>query len=439
MEFKLSPKTCLLFCICIAATLPSPTHADEPVSFNRQVRPILASICFNCHGPDEATNEGGVRLDTFEFAIREGDSGEPTVVPESSETSELIRRIFDEDDPMPPADFQKQLTAEQKEILKRWVDEGAKYEGHWAFQNPTRPRVPRVTDSEWVRNPIDHFILRKINESGLQPSTEASRRTLIRRLALDLTGLPPTPKEIQSFLADESSDAYEKLVDRYLASEAYGEKMARPWLDHARYADSNGFQSDGSRDMWAWREWVIDAYNRNLPFDQFTVEQLAGDMLPNPASDQIIATGFNRNHRLNGEGGRIVDEWFVETVIDRVETTGLTWLGLTYNCCRCHDHKYDPISQKEFYEMFAFFNSVEESGVLAPAGKNGENTPPLYQLKNEKHEQRLAEFDAKLKNLSTQLADELKREPRRIEQWVDVPESGDRKAGSLVARQHQED
>jgi hypothetical protein len=392
--------------------------AQDEISFNRQIRPILTSICFNCHGPDEATNEGGVRLDSLEYATAEGDSGEPAIVPGSSHESELIRRILDDDDPMPPEDFEKQITTEQKELLKRWVDEGAKYEGHWAFTKPTRPQVPDADDSGWARNPLDQFVLRKLSAAKLKPSPEASRRTLIRRLALDLTGLPPTPKEIGDFLADDSPEAYDNLVDHYLSSEAYGEKMARPWLDHARYADSNGFQSDGSRDMWAWREWVIKAYNRNLPFDQFTIEQLAGDMLPNPTRDQIIATGFNRNHRLNGEGGRIVDEWFVETVIDRVETTGLTWLGLTYNCCRCHDHKYDPISQREFFEMYAFFNSVEESGVLAPAGKNGENTPPLFQLKTPEHENRLAEFDAKINEFKKQLDEDLKGEKQQIQQWI---------------------
>ena len=416
------PNLCIVFGIGLLSiiglfSIPATAYGQDEISFNRQVRPILTSICFNCHGPDEATNEGGIRLDEFELATKEGHSGEPSIVPGASHESELIRRILDEDDPMPPEDFPKQLTAEQKEILQRWVDEGAKYEGHWAFTKPTRPAVPHVK-SDWVRNPIDNFVLKRMTEEGLNPSAEASPRTLIRRLALDLTGLPPTQKEINDYLNSDAPDAYEKLVDYYLSSEAYGEKMARPWLDHARYADSNGFQADGSRDMWAWREWVINAYNRNLPFDRFTIEQLAGDMLPNPTRDQIIATGFNRNHRLNGEGGRIVDEWFVETVIDRVETTGLTWLGLTYNCCRCHDHKYDPISQKEFYEMYAFFNSVKESGVLAPAGKNRGNTAPLFQLKTPEHEKKLAEFDSRIKALKTKLNEELGDEEKRIESWI---------------------
>ncbi len=388
------------------------------VSFNQNIRPILADICFNCHGPDEAANEGGVRLDKLQYAIREGDSGELTVVPGDSENSELVRRVFDEDSPMPPEDFHKQLTDEQKMLLKRWVDEGAKYEGHWAFAKPLRPELPAVVDEKWSRNPIDRFVLAKLESVGMKPSPEASKRTLIRRLALDLTGLPPTLDEINDYLSDDSPDAYEKVVDRFLGKEAFGEKMARAWLDQARYADSNGFQSDGSRTIWPWREWVINAYNRNLPFDQFTIEQLAGDMLPNPTRDQMVATGFNRNHRLNGEGGRIVDEWFVETVIDRVETTGLTWLGLTMNCCRCHDHKYDPISQKEFYQMFAFFNSVEESGVLAPRGDKGQNTPPLYHLKSPTDEARLVEYASKRSELEQKLSKIEKEEEARIKDWI---------------------
>ncbi|MEJ7592411.1 MAG: DUF1549 domain-containing protein [Planctomycetaceae bacterium] len=227
---------------------------------------------------------------------------------------------------------------------------------------------------------MDRFIAARLEHEGLRLSPEADRYTLIRRVSLDLTGLPPTPREVDAFVADTSPDAWEKVLDRLLMSPHYGERMTISWLDHARYADSNGFQTDTSRDIWAWREWVIKAYNKNMPFDQFTVEQLAGDLIPNASPDQIIATGFNRNHRLNGEGGRIEQEWFVETVIDRVETTGLTWLGLTVNCCRCHDHKYDPITQKEFYQLFAYFNSVEETGVLSPQGKKGENTPPLMSL-----------------------------------------------------------
>ena len=251
----------------------------------------------------------------------------------------------------------------------------------------------------------------------MQPSPQADRETLIRRVSLDLTGLPPTPAEVDAFLSDSSARAYEKVVDRLLMSPHYGERMALNWLDYARYADSNGYQSDGSREMWAWRDWTINAYNRNLPFDQFTIEQIAGDLLPDATRDQIIATGFNRNHRLNGEGGRIVEEWFVETVIDRVETTGLTWLGLTFNCCRCHDHKYDPISQREFYQMFAFFNSNDESGVLAPNGKNGDNTEPTISVSTPEQDAKLARLQDQTRDAEDRVKSLADRLPELIAAW----------------------
>ncbi|MBC7965296.1 MAG: PSD1 domain-containing protein [Fuerstia sp.] len=364
-------------------TASSATHAEE-VNFNRDIKPILSQNCFQCHGPDDATRAAKLRLDQHDSATKPAESGATAIVAADPEHSELLARITstDPDVHMPPAETKKILTAEQIDLLRRWIAEGAKYQGHWAFEKPVRPDLPTVNaDHERrVANPIDRFIAARLEREGLRLSPEANRHTLIRRVSLDLTGLPPTPAEVDAFVSDTSPDAYEKVVDRLLMSPHYGERMTISWLDHARYADSNGFQSDGSRDIWAWREWVIRAYNKNMPFDQFTVEQLAGDMLPNATPDQIIATGFNRNHRLNGEGGRIEQEWFVETVIDRVETTGLTWLGLTVNCCRCHDHKYDPITQKEFYQLFAYFNSVEESGVLSPQGKKGENSPPLMTL-----------------------------------------------------------
>ena len=371
---------------CLVVLLAaSTTSIAEEVSFNRDIKPILSQNCFQCHGPDDATRAARLRLDQSDSATRPAESGATAIVPADPEHSELLTRSTstDPDLHMPPADTKKILTTEQIELLRRWIAEGAEYQGHWAFEKPVRPELPAVNAEHATRiaNPIDRFVAAPLEREGLRLSPEADRHTLIRRVSLDLTGLPPTPAEVAAFVADTTPDAYEKVVDRLLMSPHYGERMAISWLDHARYADSNGFQTDTSRDIWAWREWVIKAYNRNLPFDQFTVEQLAGDMLPNATPDQIIATGFNRNHRLNGEGGRIEQEWFVETVIDRVETTGLTWLGLTVNCCRCHDHKYDPITQKEFYQLFAYFNSVEESGVLSPQGKKGENTPPLMTLK----------------------------------------------------------
>ncbi|MFT5304064.1 MAG: mono/diheme cytochrome c family protein, partial [Mariniblastus sp.] len=410
----------MLICGVWLATqaIAAPAQAQD-ISFNRQIRPLLADICFNCHGPDTAANEGSLRLDELQHAILEGDSGAPAIVPGNSKESELVRRLRSEDDPMPPADFQKQLTPEQIETVAKWIDQGAKYEGHWAFQKPTRPELPETTNHDWPRIPLDQFILHKLESNGLIPSPEADKSTLLRRLSLDLTGLPPTPGELKAFLGDTSPVAYERQVDRLLMSPHYGERMAIPWLDYARYADSNGFQSDGSRDIWAWRDWVINAYNRNLTFDQFTIEQLAGDMLPNPSRAQVVATGFNRNHRLNGEGGRIVDEWFVETVIDRVETTGLTWLGLTFNCCRCHDHKYDPISQKEFYQMFAFFNSNQESGVLAPAGKNGENTPPLLALTTPTTDAKVTEFKQLIAAAESNLGLLNRDQFKLVETWAD--------------------
>jgi hypothetical protein len=376
--------------------------AEEKLEFNRDIRPILSNACFHCHGPDEKERKSGLRFDLEEAAFKPAKSGDPAIIKGNAKESELVYRIFlpdDDDDHMPPIDSGKSLTKKQKETLRKWIDQGAGYQGHWAFLSPNRPDVPKEADA---RHPVDAFLKNRLQAEGLKMRKTADKETLLRRATLDLTGLPPTLKEMDAFARDQSPDAYEKALDRLLSSPHYGERMALEWLDMARYADSNGFQSDGSRTMWLWREWLIGAYNRNLPFDQFTIEQLAGDMLPNPTEDQIVATGFNRNHRLNGEGGRIVDEWFVETVIDRVETTGTTWLALTMTCARCHDHKYDPISQKEFYQFFAFFNSNEESGVLAANGKNGNNTMPFIKVASAEHKKREAELKAKLEEAKAQ-------------------------------------
>lgn len=408
--------------VAIMAILAAPLQADD-ISFNRDIKPLLSENCFTCHGPDEEKLEGGFRLDVRESAIGEADSGEHPIVPGNSAKSEIIARMMstDADVKMPPPETGKRLTSKQIGLLKTWINDGAEYERHWAFVTPQRPSVPQTAG--WARNPIDHFIAARLKKEGLKPSPEADRETLLRRITLDLTGLPPTPDELANYLKDTSGNAYEKAVDRLLASPHYGERMALPWLDQARYADSNGYQSDGSRDMWPWRDWVINAFNENKPFDQFTVEQLAGDMLPGATKAQIIATGFNRNHRLNGEGGRIVDEWFVETVIDRVETTGMTWLGLTMNCCRCHDHKYDPISQAEFYQFFAYFNSNDESGVLAPNGKNGDNTPPVLELPTEQQLAKEKELRQSVAELKTEVADLKSRLPELVRQWAEVERS----------------
>ncbi len=400
--------------------------ADRP-SFNRDIRPILADSCFQCHGADEKQRKAGLRLDVSEIAFKPAESGATAIVPGKPDASELLKRLLSNDDSvrMPPPNSGKTVSPAQIATLKRWIADGAEYQGHWAFIPPTRPAVPIVAGTLRVpsdgtrsvpatNHPIDQFILIRLDQAGLKPSLEADKTTLIRRVTLDLTGLPPTPSEVDAVLTDTSDNAYEKVVDRLLKSPRYGEQMARPWLDMARYADSNGFQVDSSRFQWPWRDWIINAFNSNMPFDQFTIEQLAGDLLPNPTQSQIVATGFNRNHRLNGEGGLIAEEWRVETVIDRVETTGMTWLGLTFNCCRCHDHKYDPISQRDFYSMFAFFNNVTESGTLQGESKN---TEPTISVPTAEQDAELKRLDEAIAAANVRVTEEAKRLPELIAAW----------------------
>jgi len=414
-----------LLILPVVSLLVVPARGEDKVIFNRDVRPIFSDTCFQCHGPDEAKRKAGLRLDTRETAVKPAESGATAIVPGHPEQSELVKRLTakDPDDVMPPARLHKTIKPEQIEAIKKWIAQGAEYQGHWAFLKPERPPVPPVADkAAVVRNPIDNFILARLAKEGLHQSPEADRPTLIRRAALDLTGIPPTPQEVAAFVADQSPNAYEKVVDRLLASPRYGERMAVPWLDFARYADSNGFQSDASRQMWNWRDWVIKSFNRNEPFDQFTIDQLAGDLLPNATRDQIVATGFHRNARLNGEGGRIVEEWFAETVIDRVETTGLTWMGLTLGCCRCHDHKFDPITQKEFYQMFAFFNSGDETGVLDDFGgaagtKRGGNSRPVLDLPTPEEEAQMAKLEAAVQTAQQHVADAQKQLPQLQKEW----------------------
>ena len=408
------PLRILIFILFVCSV----SFAERKLEFNRDIRPILSDACFHCHGPDEKERKGGLRLDLESHAYKAGKSGLEAIIRGNADESEIISRIHlpvNDAEHMPPPESGKSLTEEQKKTLAKWIDQGAEYQGHWAFIAPKRPEVPKTKGSD---HPIDSFLQNRLAEEGLGMQGEASKEVLIRRASLDLTGLPPTLSDIDAFLEDKSSKAYEKVLDRLLASPHYGERMSLEWLDLARYADSNGFQSDGSRDMWLWREWLIKAFNRNLPFDRFTIEQLAGDMLENPSDEQIIATGFNRNHRLNGEGGRIVEEWFVETVIDRVETTGTTWLALTMTCARCHDHKYDPISQKEFFEFFAYFNSNEESGVLAANGKNGFNTPPFMKVPSEQQKVKIAELDRQVTDCEKLLKSAEKKMNESLAQWI---------------------
>ena len=388
-----------------ATAADAPAVAERVVDFARDVRPILSENCFTCHGPDEGSRQRGLRLDVQAgpFADR-GEFGGPVIVAGNAEDSLLIHRITASDltQRMPyrrgfessvmPGLEDDALTEEEIGTLRLWVDQGADWQAHWAFIPPERPLLPPVADGDWVRNPIDRFVLARLEADGLAAAAEADRTTLLRRVTLDLTGLPPTQGEIAAFLNDDSPDAYEEAVDRLLATTAYGERMAVAWLDGARYADSSGYQTDAERSMWRYRDWVIDAYNANMPFDQFTIEQLAGDMLPDATLDQRIASAFNRNHSQNGEGGIIPEEFLVENVVDRVSTTSTVWLGLTLGCARCHDHKFDPISQEEFYEVFAHFNNVSERGKAFKYG----NSPPMVTAPTADQFTALAEFDEKL-------------------------------------------
>ena len=373
----------VLFVICRLIAWPTPAILAEDktatADFSRDVLPILSDNCFTCHGPDAGKRKANLRLDTKEgiFADR---GGYQVVVPSKSAESKLYQKISASDETMrmPPSFSGPTLTPAQIEIIKRWIDEGAVWDEHWAYVAPKRPPVPEVKDKSWTRNPIDNFILGRLEREGLQPSPEADQATLLRRVSFDLTGLPPTLEEVNAFITDKSQDAYEKQVDRLLASPHYGENMARMWLDLARYADSTGGVDDELRGMWLWRDWVIQAYNRNLPYDQFTIKQLAGDLLTGATMDDKIASGFNRNHSANlseaGEMDEVADEDRVAYVADRVNTTGTTWLGLTVGCARCHDHKYDPIKQKDFYRLAAYFNNMLES---PNANYNGNTEPVL--------------------------------------------------------------
>jgi hypothetical protein len=358
---------------CLLVSAASLFAANAPLDFNRDIRPILSDKCYHCHGPDAIAKHIPLRLDS-EAAAKRDLGGHRAIVDGDTAASELVKRITaDKARRMPPVYSGYNLTPAEIDTLKNWIAQGAKWEKHWSLVPPRRPEVPHVAHASWVRNPIDAFIAQRLEKEELAPSPEASRETLIRRVSFDLTGLPPTPAEIDAFLKDKSPNAYEKVVDRLLASPRYGERMAARWLDAARYADSNGYQYDGERHMWRWRDWVIDAFNRNEPYDRFTVEQLAGDLLPHPTRDQIIATGFNRNHRANTEDGIIPEEYAVEYVVDRVETTSAVFMGMTLGCARCHNHKYDPFTQKEFYQVFAYFNQVPESGRAMKYG----NSPPM--------------------------------------------------------------
>jgi Protein of unknown function (DUF1553)/Protein of unknown function (DUF1549)/Planctomycete cytochrome C len=378
------------FGLSAARAAEGPAPGSRAVDFNRDIRPILSENCFACHGLDETKRKAGLRLDVRDAATQTTESGEVPIVPGKPGESELIRRVFaeDADQIMPPRASHKTLNAHQKGVLRRWIAEGAEYKVHWAFLRPERPALPAVRDRSWVRNEIDAFVLARLEQAGLKPSPEADRTTLIRRLSLDLIGLPPTLAEVDAFLADSDPGAYEKVVDRLLASPHYGERWARRWLDRARYADTNGYEKDRERSIWPYRDWVINALNADMPFDQFTIEQIAGDLLPGATESQKVATGFHRNTMINEEGGIDVEEFRFASLVDRVATTGTVWLGLTLQCAQCHTHKYDPITQREYYQFLAFFNNADEPELELPR--------PDIQAKRAEIEAKIAALEAEL-------------------------------------------
>ncbi len=366
-----------LFCLVLASAAQSQLNAAPLVApdFTRDVRPLLSRHCFKCHGPDEGSRKSGLRLDVRDVALKPAKSGASALVPGKPDESELVKRIFttDADEVMPPPSTKHQLTSAEKETLKRWIAAGAEYKQHWAFVPPVQTSLPKLSKLKGQSsNPIDAFVLARLEKEGLKPSPAADRYTLVRRVYLDVIGLPPTPEEADAFVNDRSANAYEKLVDGLLASPSYGERWARRWMDLARYADSNGYEKDRQRTIWPWRDWVIKALNADMPFDQFTVEQIAGDMLPDATVDQIIATGFHRNTMLNEEGGIDPLEFRFHAMADRVGTTGATWLGLTVGCAQCHTHKYDPIQHREYYQMMAFLNNADEPDLDLPKPDSAE-------------------------------------------------------------------
>ncbi len=427
--------------VILSSTALSAARAEDAVTFNRDIRPILADKCFACHGPDAATREADLRLDQEESAKRdrEGHAAIQAGDPKHSELAVRIRST-DPDLMMPPPDSQRTLTDEEKQTLLGWIADGAKWEGHWSFIAPRRSALPEVSDARWPRNAIDHFVLRKLDDAGLQPSSETERTTWIRRASFDLTGLPPTMEEVDAFLADDGDVAFEAVIDRLLRSKHYGEQMAAAWLDAARYADTDGYQNDGPRTMFRYRDWVIDAFNGNMPFDQFTIEQLAGDLLPQASLSQKIATGFNRNHRYNSEAGLVLEEFLLENAVDRVDTTSTVWMGLTIGCARCHDHKYDPIEQREYYQLISFFGNITESGRAIKFG----NSEPWIVAPTDEQQKQLADLDNEIQSVREQLrtaADEsqdvlkelLKREPKALASGVllESDEEGRPAAGAV--------
>ena len=374
----------------------------ETVDFNYHVRPILSDRCFACHGPDENARKANLRLDTEKDAFAAlVDGNGYALIPYKPFDSEVVKRILSKDENMvmPTPGSKLVLTAKEKAIIVKWLNQGGEWKAHWAFIPPKKGALPKVKNHDLVQNPIDHFVLRNLETVGLSLSEKAEKETLIRRVYLDFIGLPPTLTEVDAFLNDKSPNAYEKVVDQLFASPHFGERWAWDWLDAARYSDTNGFQGDPVRKMWPWRDWVVSAINNNMPYDQFTIEQLAGDLIPNATIDQVLATAFNRNHMYNGEGGRIAEETRVENVFDRLETTGTIWMGLTLNCTRCHDHKFDPITQKEYFQLYDYFNQTSETGL------NGNGMiPPVLDLSPPIEQEKVAKLQVFVDQIAEKVA-----------------------------------
>jgi len=391
-------------------------EGKQTVSFNRDIRPILSSKCFHCHGPSEKSRKAKLRLDLEESALSERD-GIRAIVPRKLDESELWHRILSDDpeEMMPPPESKKPMSKEEISLFKSWIAEGAQWEDHWSFTAIQQPTLPKVSNSDWCRNPIDRFVLRTLDQRGLKPSPEADRRTLARRLFLDLTGLPPSPAEVKGFVDDKSPDALERLVDRLLGSDGYAERMTLVWMDAARYGDTSVFHDDGPRTMWPWRDWVLNAYKNNMPFDQFTIEQLAGDLLPESTVEQKIASGFNRNHATTDEGGVIAEEFRVEYVVDRVKTTANVWMGLTMECAQCHSHKYDPISQEEYFSFYAFYNNNADPGMQTRRG----NQAPVVNVESSDQKKKKAELEKKTEGISKKQDGRRKDAQKAFDEWTE--------------------
>lgn len=418
MNLRVSRAGMVLLAAWLVFSAQTRLRADDSgkVDFDRQVRPILSDKCFACHGPDAEARKSELRLDVRDEALKPAESGQAAIVPGKPDDSPLIRKISNRNSKrvMPPPKTGKTVSDAEIAILRAWIAQGAEYQTHWSFRPPVATKPPAATgEGAWSKNPIDRFLLARMTREGLKPSQQADKTTLIRRSTLDLTGLPPTIAEIDAFLADNRADAYERLVDRLLASPRFGERMAVDWLDASRFADTHGYHIDAGRDMSRWRSWVIDAFNVDMPFDQFTIEQLAGDLLPNPTLSQKIASGFNRNHMINFEGGAIPDEYHTAYIVDRVNTTGTVWLGLTVGCAQCHDHKFDPLKQKDYYSLFAFFHNVPENGLDGSKG----NAAPLVSAPSAEQEAKLVAMDARIRDLEAHFTGSETEADARQAQW----------------------